>query len=224
MHVKHWGARVALTVVFFAGALACRTSDVLNVAIARTATPTQTRTVRPTFTPIPPTATPVPPTQPPPPPTATVRPTLRPTARPTARPQPTAPPAPPPAPPPGPTSSPYLYHVNPPGCEHSGITHIKAKVYGDKNDPNSGVEGIKVALGGADGANQYVPAVTTTWDGTYTFILSDTGQPGRTGTWYVWLIDSSGKRISDVGGPINTNNLGPDAPGTCWHGWVDFWK
>jgi len=126
------------------------------------------------------------------------------------------------APPPGPTKSPYLYHTNAPTCAHSGGTFIKARVYGNVNDPNSGVEGIKVALGGADGVNQYIPAVTTTWDGTYTFVLQETGS--RPGTWYVWLIDGSGNRISDVGGPVVTNNLGPDNPQACWQGAVDFWK
>jgi hypothetical protein len=221
MSLKNWGARLVLGVLFALPILACQTVDILVAQRQPTVTPT--RTVRPTFTPIPPTATPVPPTLTPTPVPPTRTPTRRPTLRPTARP-PTAVPAPVVIVPTGPTASPYLYHANPAGCEHSGGTYIKARVYGDKNDPNSGVEGIKVALGGADGGVPYIDPVITTWDGTYTFVLSPDGQAGREGTWYIWLMDNSGKRISDVGGPVKTNTLGPDAAGACWHGWVDFWK
>ena len=225
MQLRNLVARLALGAIMLSGILACQITD--QFLAQNVPTPTRTRTPRPTFTPAPlptqtftpvPTAPPVPTNPPAPPPTPTRRPATAVPRTPTPVPvviKPTTVP--------GPTTSPYEWHVNPPGCEHSGQTHIKAKVYGDKNDPNSGIEGIKVALGGA-GGDQYVPPVTTQWDGTYVFILSDNGQPGRVGTWYVWLIDSSGKRISDMGGPINTNNLGPDDPKTCWHGWVDFWR
>jgi len=219
MQFRHWGIRLALGFVFCVSALGCHLTDTF-VAQA-TITPTRTRTVKPTFTPIPPTSTPVPPS-----PTALPSPTLKPTVRPTPRPPTKPPPTKPPAPPPpsGPTASPYEWHVNPPGCEHSGLTYIKGAIYSNKNDPGSRTSGVRVALGAADGANQYVPPVTSDDNGEYTFILSDPGTPGRVGTWYVWIIDSNGRRISDIGGPMNTNNLAPDAPGTCWHGWVDFWK
>ena len=220
MQVNHWGIRLALGFVFCFGALGCHITD--TFLAQATITPTRTRTVKPTFTPIPPSPTPVPPSPTAPPSLTRLPPTA--TRRPATKPPPTLPPAPTQPRPPGPTTSPYEYHVNPPMCGHSGLTYIKARVYGNVNDPNSGVEGMRVALGGADGANQYVPPVITTWDGTYSFILSDPGQPGRVGTWYVWLVDANGKRISDIGGPINTNNLGPDDPKACWAGGVDFWK
>jgi len=218
MQFRHWGIRLALGFVFCVSALGCHLTDTF-VAQA-TITPTRTRTVKPTFTPIPPTSTPVPPS-----PTALPSPPLKPTVRPTPRPPTKPPPTKPPAPPPpsGPTASPYEWHANPPGCEHSGGVFVKAKVYGDKNNPDSGLEGMRVVLGDGGGTRFDIPPVITTWDGTYSFTLSPDGSPPYKGTVFVWLIDAGGKRISDIGGPIIFNGLGPDAGG-CWHGWVDFWK
>ena len=89
MQLKHWGARLALGALLFAGALACRTTDVF---VAQ-ATIVPTRTVRPTFTPLPPpTRTPPPTATVPPSPTPT--PTRRPTTRPTPRPPTPVPPPP----------------------------------------------------------------------------------------------------------------------------------
>ncbi len=220
MQLKPWGAQLALAGLLVASVLACRVTD--NFIAQATVVPT--RTARPTFTAIPP-ATPTPeptwtpvPTQPPPP--STAKPTTRPaTARPpTLRPATPIPAAPAPA---QPTAFAYEWHANPPMCEHSGMTFIKAAVYSDKNDPGSRTPGIKVVLGAADGSTVY-DRVTTDDNGEYTFMLNASG--AKPGTWYVWIVDASGKRISNIGGPIITNNLGPDAPGTCWNGAVDFWK
>lgn len=220
MQVKHWGAFGALGVLLFAGALACRLSDATTFIAQATLTPTRTRTVRATFTLIPTaTATPIPPSATPPP-TATKSPTPRPIVRtPTPKPVVVAPPPAPPAPPPGPT---YEYAANPAACTHAGNQYIKGRVYDSKNSDASGVSGLKVGLGGADGSNSWVPPIITEWDGFYTFTLSEGG--GRDGSYYVWLMDGSGKRISDVGGPIVMKSVGPDVPGTCWSGSVDFWK
>jgi hypothetical protein len=214
MQLKHWGARLTLAALFFAGALACRTSDVFVAQTKPTAT--ATRTVRPTFTPIPPSPTPIPPT-PIPQPTATVRPTLRPTARPTARPQATAvPPAPPPA---QPTAFPYMYHAHFDKCQHAGDTYIKGSIFADKNDLSTKTFGVKVRLSTSpDGGS----IVDVTSEDDYSFILQANGP--KPGTFFVWVIDSSGKRISEVSPAINFNNLGPDKPGACWAAWVYFWK
>ena len=208
MQMKQWGIRLALGLLFCVAALGCHLTD--TFLAQATLTPTRTRTVKPTFTAIPPpTPTqPPPPTAPPPtkpPPTAT--------RRPPTRPPPTKPPAPPQPPPSGPTVSPYEWHVNPPGCEHSGGVYVKAKVYGDKNNPDSGLEGMRVVLGDGAGNRFDIPPVTTTWDGTYSFTLSADGQPPYKGTVYAWLVDANGKRISDIGGPMVFNGLGPDAGG-----------
>jgi hypothetical protein len=217
MQFRPRGIRLALGFVFVVGALGCNLTDTF---LAQTQpTPTRTRTVKPTFTPVPPPTA----TQPPPPtapPTATrVPPTA--TRRPATKPPPTNPPPPPP--PSGPTKSPYEWRANPPGCEHAGGVFVKAKVYGDRNNPDSGLEGMRVVLGDGAGNRFDINPVTTTWDGTYSFTLSQDGQPPFKGTVYVWLIDAGGKRISEIGGPMVFNGLGPDAGG-CWHGWVDFWR
>ncbi len=219
MPLDKWLWRFILAAIVLAGVLACRTTDMF---VAQKASATSTRTPRATFTAMPsPTLTPVPiPTNPPPPPTTA--PTRRPTARPTPRP-PTAPPPPAATAPPPPTAFPWTYHANPAGCAHAGNTYIKGSVYAS-SDPSSGkVPGQPMALGGADGSSVWV-TVKTDDGGEYTFTLSAPGGGAKVGTFYVWVIDSNGNRISEIGGPIVTNNLGPDAPGTCWNGWVDFWK
>jgi hypothetical protein len=66
--------------------------------------------------------------------------------------------------------------------------------------------------------------VNTFDDGVYSFTLTPDGGGAKIGTYYLWLMDNTGKRISDVGGPININGKGPDAPDSCWSGSVDFWK
>ncbi len=221
MDWKKQDVRLALVVMLFMGALACRTVD----SFIAQATVTSTRTPRPTFTPIPPdTDTPVPTETKPPPPTARPTATRRPpTPRPTARP-PTAvpPPAQPPAPPPPPPST-FEFHANPPlPCAHSGMTYLKGSVYNDRNDPNNKYVGAIVALGPPDGSTIW-DHVKTDANGEYTFVLSNPGQP-RPGTWALWLVDPSLKRKSDIGGPIITNDLPADNPQSCWAGGVDFWK
>ena len=213
MQMRQWGIRLALGFVLCIGALGCHLTD--TFLAQATVAPTRTRTVKPTFTVIPsPTVTPIPPTLTP---TKVPSATLRPTLRPATKPPPTKPPAPPPPAPAGPTTSPYEWHVNAPGCEHAGGVYIKARVYDGHNADSPGREGMSVALGGSDGQSIW-DKVTTTWDGTYSFTLSGDGEPPHKGTFYVWLVDANGKRISDIGGPINIDG------GDCWHGWVDFWR
>jgi hypothetical protein len=224
---KRW-VQLIFGAVLFAGVLACQTSDMFFVAQQATATPT--RTPRPTFTPFPTvTLTPEPlPTQPPPPPAATRTPTKRPTARPATR-VPTKPPAPPPPapvvqPPPPPPAPKFAYGVNAPWCEHSGGSYIKGKVYDSTSSDANGVGGILVALGDSTGTNPWVGPIPAFDDGYYSFTLTPDGGGAKVGTFYVWLVDGNKNRISDMGGPIVINGLGPDAPGSCWAGGADFWR
>jgi hypothetical protein len=217
MQLKHWGARLALGLIFIAGALACRTSDIFLAQ----ATTVPTRTPRPTFTPLPPpTDTPEPTATIPPSPSP--KPAVRPTVRATARPATPVPP-PPPAAPTTPPQPQFQYAANPASCTHAGNQYIKGRVY-DSSDPSAnGVAGLMMALGGADGNNAYV-TTPNEYDGVYTFTLTPEGGAANAGTYYVWILDGSGKRISDVGGPINFNLAGPDASNSCWAGSVDFWR
>ena len=214
MDLNKWGMRLVFAVMLLAGVLACHTTDTLLAQ----ATVTPTRTPRPTITPIPTmTATPVPTM------TATAAPTSTPTRKPPTPRPPTAKP-PPTAPKPvnQPTVSTMEFHVNPPTCTHSGLTFIKGTVYLDKNDPNARYGGAIVALGPPDGSTVY-DVVKAGDDGVYTFVLGDAGQ-ARPGNWGVWLVTPSHVRKSDIGGPINTNDLPAENPASCWAGSVDFWK
>jgi hypothetical protein len=213
MQTKQWGIRLALGFVFCLGALGCHLTD--TFLAQATVAPTRTRTVKPTYTPIPsstPTLVP--------PPTAPPSPTLKPTVKPTVRPPTAKPPtaAPKPPPPSGPTVSPHEWHVNSPTCEHAGGVYVKDVVFGGHQPDSQGVEGMRVVLGDGSGNRFDVPPYTTTWDGTYSFTLSADGAPPFTGTVYIWLIDANGNRISDIGGPMKFD--GKD----CWHGGVTFWK
>lgn len=218
MQMKSWGIRLTLGFVLVIGALGCQLTDTFLAQAP--ATPTRTRTVRPTFTRVPPTPTPVPPS-PTPPPTATrVPPTA--TRRPATKPPPTVPPAPQSQPqlPPQPQ---FAYGTANVGCTHAGNQYIKGRVYESQDPSAGGVPGITVALGDSTGTNPWV-TVKTEWDGFYTFTLSTPGGPGTArGAHYVWLIEG-GRRVSDIGGPINMNPVGPDVPGTCWAGVVDFYR
>ena len=214
MDLNQWGMRLTFAVMLLAGALACHTTDVLLAQ----ATVTPTRTPRPTLTPIPTmTATPVPTL------TATAAPTVTPTRKPpTPRPPTPKPPTAAPKPVTQPTVSTMEFHVNPPTCTHSGDTTIKGTVYNDKNDPNNRYIGAIVALGAPDGSSMYVDPVLTDGMGEYTFVLA--AQQARPGNWGVWLVTPAHVRKSDVGGPINTNDLPAENPASCWAGSVDFWK
>jgi len=196
------------------------------VARAPTPTVTPTRALMPTFTATP-TDTPTPVATDTPTPTNTPTPTDTPTNTPIPTPTPTSPPAATPTPKPptatptpsAPTATPtptYYYKTANVGCYHSGDTFIEGTVYEGTTPKN----GVTVRLSWApDG-----PAAADDVSGT------DPGRPGcyfhprskgETGTYYVWVVDASGKRISDIG-VIQFNNEGPDSPTACWRGVVDF--
>jgi hypothetical protein len=214
MDLNKWGTRLVFAVMLLAGALACHTTDVLLAQ----ATVTPTRTPRPTLTPVPSATATLVPTM-----TATPAPTSTPTRRPpTPRPPTAKPPTAAPQPVNQPTVSTMEFHVNPPTCAHSGDTTIKGTVYLNKNDPSQRYVGAIVALGAPDGSTEYVDPVLTNWNGEYTFVLG--AQQGRPGNWGVWLVTPAHVRKSDIGGPINTNDLPAENPASCWAGSVDFWK
>ncbi len=219
MQFNRWAALLSLALLLFIGGIACETTDrVLSIAQARTATPTRTRTPRPTFTAVPTaTDTPVPPTNTPPPlptRTATRRP---PTPRPpTPKPPPTSPPVV------LPTTPRYQYSAASWGCEHSGSSWIKGSVYADKNDPNSGMPGVRVVFGGAGGDAFQKPELTG-GDGVFAFTLTtDSDHRAAPGTYYVWVVDANGNRISEMAGPIKIEGGSSDS--TCWAGTAFFTK
>jgi len=166
-----------------------------------TPTPTNTRVVppatpTPTFTP---TFTPAPPTPTSPPPTATP-----------------VPPTPTPLPPtPTPTPA-WDYHTANVGCYHSGDTFIEGTVW-ESGAPKNGVTVRLSWAPDAPGAADYVTGTDPTRPGYYVHIRPK----GDTGTYYVWVVDATGQRISEIG-MIQFNTEGPDSPTACWRGVVDF--
>ncbi len=195
--------RYALLAALISLTLACRTSDLVIAQLQPT--PTRTR-VLPTFTP-----TPTQTLTPPPTATNTRPPTARPTARPTAIPPPPAQAAP--------TAFPYVYHAVLQKCEHAGDTFVKGSVYADRNNPNSKIVGALIVLSsGPDG--ERVDLVRTT--DSYTFVLRSQG--ALPGNFFVWVVDPSLKRISEISPMISFNGKSPSEPGACWAAIVDFWK
>jgi len=142
------------------------------------------------------------------PPTPTPRP-IPPTntPRPTTPPQPTNTPAPT-----------FAYRTANISClPNCGISYIQGTVYVGQARTN----GITVRLSWQpDGpvVADYVTGTDVNKPGMYTFILEPT-KP-REGTWYVWLIDGTGKRISQIGN-INTT-LNCEGAGACQQGVIDF--
>lgn len=169
-----------------------------------TPTPTSTRVVppatpSPTFTP---TFTPAPPTPTSPPPTATpvpLPPTPTPTFTPTATPTPA-----------------FEYHTANVGCYHSGDKFIEGTVW----ESGASKNGVTVRLSAAPDGPAAADYVTGTDPGRAGYYLHPRPK-SETGTFYVWVVDDSGTRISEIG-MIQFNNEGPNSPTACWRGVVDF--
>jgi hypothetical protein len=167
-----------------------------------TSTPTCTFTHTPTFTPTP-TDTPTP--------VWTSTPTVTPVTPSRTRPPWTRTPIPP-------TPSPYSYAVVRGKCEHSGGTFIEGYV----NSPQGPQSGVLIRLGTAPGGGEIQTIATGDRPGHYTFVLRDNGP--RPGVWYVWVVDASGRAISDPNaGRVVTNDIrnGED-PNACWRAEISF--
>lgn len=213
MQLKHWGVRLVLGAVMFAGVLGCQITDRLVAQLQPT--PTSTRTPRPTFTPVPsPTFTLIPPSPTVPPPTAT----RTATARPAPTRTPTRPPVVIPTPVPQPTTPQFRYMSANKGCEHSGQTFIQGTIY-DK--AGNRINGVKIAMsgGGPDGEVAATRESGQDGDGFFSIIVNAYGASPGQKRW-VWVVEG-GRRVSDVV-VFEFNNLGPDTPGVCWRGFVDF--
>jgi outer membrane biosynthesis protein TonB len=147
-----------------------------------------------------------------PPPTA--KPVVVATAKPKPTlPKPTQPPVPTQPPAPSATAKPAFQYsfVGPVHCEHSGGVYIQIIVYSNYHDPNSQQPGVKVRaswapdqppLGGTD--------LVTDAYGQAQYTLQ-TQLPAKVATYYAWVIDSKGNRISELSAPIDINNQGADA-------------
>jgi len=141
-------------------------------------------------------------------------------------PTPTAPPRPPtntprPTTPPQPTNTPaptYYYRSANISCQpNCGITYIQGTVYEGQNRVNGVIVRLSWQPDGQTVAD-YVTGTDPNKPGMYTFIL----EPSKTreGTWYVWVVDSSGKRISQIGNINTTANC--EGAGACQQGVIDF--
>jgi hypothetical protein len=177
-------------------------------ALPPTWTPTPTNT--PTFTPTPtstatptdtPTITPIPTETPIP--TATRRPATA-----TRRP-PTAVPAPS-----------FTYQTFFVECKHAGGTYVEGYV------TNAGGEesGVRVRISDQPGVDIGYTQITGSnrSPGYYLFVLNDAG--ARPGTYYVWIVDASGKALSDPNaGRVTMNAIrNADDPSACWRAVVSF--
>ncbi len=216
---------VPLALLILLAVLGCSFGSLVTQAPTPTVTPT--RTLKPTFTAIP-TETPISLLTPTPTntrvvPSATPTPTFTPTFTPApptpTSPPPTATPVPPTPTPRAPTATPtpaYDYHTANVGCYHSGDTFIEGTVWEGGAPKN----GVTVRLSWAPDGPAAADYVTGTDPGRSGYYLHPRTK-GETGTYYVWVVDASGKRISDIG-MIQFNTEGPNSPTACWRGVVDF--
>lgn len=213
------------SIAAFGVMIACSISGVPMISQAEpSATRRTTRVARATFTPRP-AATDTPEPSPTEEPTETPEPTDEPspvpvTVAPTRRPvqaQPTNPPAPPaPTPLPAPTANPYPFGFVSSSCAHSGGSHIFVVVFSDYKNPNSQLAGARVAASYAPDAQPFGDTYGVTGaDGSFDYVMAEPGV--WTGTTYAWVVDKDNRRISEIGGPIELNDKGPDDPATCHH-------
>jgi len=142
-------------------------------------------------------------------PTPTPRPPA-PTATPAPRPTPTSTPTPIPTPA-------YQYHTANVGCYHSGDKFIEGTVW-ESGAPKNGVTVRFSWAPDGPGAADFITGTHPTRPGYY---LHPRPTKDDTGTYYVWVVDATGTRISDIG-MIQFNNEGPNSPTACWRGVVDF--
>ncbi len=186
-----------------------------------TDTPTQTSTAVPTQVP----------------PTATKKPVIIPTRIP-----PTKTPIPLPTNTPAPTKPPYTFMfapftscggLDPQGCniqnqmkcENSGMHWIDVYVFNDAVSSvylnwkgSSPATGRKVRFSWVPDGPSITPDETAGGDGKAEKTLSGGGDPPTkgVGTYYAWVIDGTGKRISDITPQININANQPNDPNVCW--------
>ena len=124
-----------------------------------------------------------------------------------------------------PTSTPVLYAFRPvlQSCVHSGGTSIKGRVFAGR-----GYEGLRVMLATGPDARQAIEGgeqfLRFQADGIaeYSYTLKIIGSFSAPATWYLWLIDATGKPASDPSFAVQTNNLPPDHPAACWLAVIDF--
>jgi hypothetical protein len=239
MNLRRWTVVAALATGILIIGSGCG-----RVSLGGGASPTSppTRTPRPTFTPrSEDTATDVPTDTPAAtdtsvPTNTTVPPKKKAVA--TARPRPTLPPAPTTIPPTaGPTKSPYQYLFDPLACnpsdpndggtcnvqngikcKHSGGHWIDVFVASNYLDNTSVIAGIHVRYAFTPGGPKIDPDELTGGDGKAEKTLSSAGDPGgkNVGTYYAWVVDSSGNQLSDFSPAIVINDKADSDPKTCW--------
>jgi hypothetical protein len=98
-------------------------------------------------------------------------------------------------------------------CEDSGGVYIE--IYTFTSYPDNPLAGARVRASYApDGPALGDTDITTGDDGKGQYTLQ-TSLPAKVATYYAWVIDATGKRISPLSGAININNLKPDDPASC---------
>lgn len=106
-------------------------------------------------------------------------------------------------------------------CEHSDGTYLKIfvySVYPDQPLSNIHVRGSYTPDGPAfDNKDE----ITNSY-GEANFVLSTCCYGARIGTYYVWLTDEKGLRISEVSKPIEINGKNEDFPDSCWFAKILF--
>ncbi len=241
MNVKRWAILLALATGLLWLVTGCGTQS--NFLGKNEPTPTNTRRPRPTFTPRP-VQTDTPAVTNTPEATATSEATdvpIPPTAKPaTVKPAATAKPKPPTAipataiPPTAvPTINPYAFRFLPfPAsmcaigdpdtcnlqqgvkCENSGWTGLRAMILSAPS-ADAGISGVKVRFSFTLGASTLDRGdVESLGDGKAEYTLSSK-RAVNAGTYYAWVVDSTGKQLSPYSPPMVINTKQPGDPQVC---------
>jgi hypothetical protein len=107
-------------------------------------------------------------------------------------------------------------------CQHSGGVYIIVRAYDNKYDPTSNINGVRIRLSYVQDAA--VPGIrdVTTSAGSATFTISRDGVKPKVATYWAWVVDDQGNRISDISPAININGKKETASDSCWQAFVNF--
>ena len=102
-------------------------------------------------------------------------------------------------------------------CHHSGSKHIRVTVYDSYYDPYSQRVGGKVRFSHAPDGAPIEPDETTQSNGVAEKTLSsDSDAPDmNNGTYYAWVVDTNGNRISEMSGAVTLNGKRAEESGMC---------
>ena len=118
--------------------------------------------------------------------------------------------------------NPYQWSFANMSCQHSGGVYIIVRAYANKYDPTSNTDGVRIRLSYVQDADVRGISDVTTYLGSATFTISPDGVKPKPATYWAWVVDDQGNRISDLSSAININGKKETASDSCRQAFVNF--